>query len=226
MGMGSGNKTTGAQKRRAVKSNQEGLDLYAAWELEEAVQCFSAAAAADPDNAEYHLNLARALARGGDYENAIRALGDYIRTERDPRLAERYEKLFASALDEVETTLIDRMRAAKMDLSVIGAAIQMWLEYRIAIGRQQLTVRKPETWAAALDYTVRKINFHHVVRRDLADYYGISDGALRARHDDLVQTLDIMPADYRYFTGEDNPLDKLVEAAQMLEQLEARFREA
>jgi hypothetical protein len=34
-----------------------------------------------------------------------------------------------------------------------------------------------------------------------------------------------MPADYRYFTGEDNPLDKLVEAAQMLDELEMRFRE-
>ena len=63
-------------------------------------------------------------------------------------------------------------------------------------------------------------------RKDLADFYGISDGALKARHEDLVQTLDVMPADYRYFTGKTNPLDKLVEAAQMLEQLETRFREA
>jgi hypothetical protein len=35
-----------------------------------------------------------------------------------------------------------------------------------------------------------------------------------------------MPADYRYFTGDDNPLDKLVEAAQMLELLERRFQES
>ncbi len=214
------------QKRQAAKFNQEGLKHYESWDLELAVQSFRSATAIDPDNAELHLNLARALARGGDYENAIRALGDYIRTESDQKLAERYEQLFASALDEVEKTLIERMRSAKMGLSEIGAAIQMWLEYRIAIGRQPLTVRKPETWAAALDFTVRKVNFLQVVRKDLADFYGISDGALKARHDDLVETLDIMPADYRYFTGKDNPLDKLVEAAQMLEQLEARFREA
>lgn len=224
--MAQGSRTSSAQKRRAVKSNQEGLELYAAWELELAVRCFSTAAAADPDNAEYHLNLARALARGGDYENAIRALGDYIHTEPDPRLAERYERLFATALDEVETTLIDKMREARMELGEIGAAIQMWLEYRIAIGRQQLSVRKPETWAAALDYTVRKINFHQVSRKEMADFYGISDRSLRDRHNDLVGALDIMPADYRYFTGEDNPLDKLVEAAQMLEQLEARFQDS
>ena len=224
--MGSGSSITVAQKRRAAKLNLEGLKLYAGWELEQAVQCFTAAAAADPDNAEYHLNLARSLARGGGYENVIRALGDYIRTEPNQRLAERYEKLFASALDDVEKTLIEKMRAAKMDLSEIGAAIQMWLEYRIAIGRQQLTVRKASTWAAALDYTVRKINFHQIKLKELSSFYGISANALRDRHNDLVRTLDIMPADYRYFTGDDNPLDKLVEAAQMLELLEERFQES
>jgi hypothetical protein len=40
-----------------------------------------------------------------------------------------------------------------------------------------------------------------------------------------VETLDIMPCDYRYFRDKDNPLDKLVEAAAMLEELERRFRE-
>lgn len=224
--MASQTDTSAAQKRRAASLNREGLNHYASWELEQAVKRFRAAATADPENADYHLNLARALARGGDYENAIRALGDYIRTEPDQRLAERYERLFASALDEVEKTLIEKMRRARMDLSEIGAAIQMWLEYRIAIGRQPLSIRKPETWAAALDYTVRKINFHQTSSADLAKVYGISESSLRARHQDLVKTLDIMPADYRYFTGEDNPLDKLVEAAQMLEQLETRFREA
>jgi hypothetical protein len=32
-----------------------------------------------------------------------------------------------------------------------------------------------------------------------------------------------MPCDYRYFREKDNPLDKLVEAASMLEDLEERF---
>ena len=47
---------------------------------------------------------------------------------------------------------------------------------------------------------------------------------MRAYHNDLVQALDIMPCDYRYFRGDENPLDKLVEAAAMLEDLEERFR--
>lgn len=224
--MGGETDSMSVDKRQASRLNKEGLASYGNWDLEQAVASFTAATEADPDNAEYHLNLARAFARGGDYENAIRALGNYIRTEPDSRLSERYERLFASALDDVEKTLIERMRAERLDLSLIGAAIQMWLEYRIAIGRQPLVIRRPETWAAALDYTVRKINFHQVTRTEMAEAYGISESTLKARHDDLVETLDVMPADYRYFTGRENPLDKLVEAAQMLEQLERRFRES
>ncbi|MBN1318935.1 MAG: hypothetical protein JXA42_25865 [Anaerolineales bacterium] len=223
--MGKKPQSSAAQKRNASRLNKEGLEFYLAWELEHAVKKFQAASSNDPDNAEYHLNLARAFARGGDYESAIRALGNYIRTEPDQRLSERYEKLFASALDGVEEILIEKMRALNLDLKLVGAAIQMWLEYRISVGRQPLIIRKPQTWAAALDYTVRKINFRTVDRKELAKWYGIGDSTLLARHNDLVATLDVMPADYRYFTGENNPLDKLVEAAQMLEHLERRFQE-
>jgi hypothetical protein len=57
----------------------------------------------------------------------------------------------------------------------------------------------------------------------LADYYGISIETLRKHNATLVEMLDIMPCDYRYFTGNQNPLDKLVEAAELLEKLEVRF---
>jgi predicted transcriptional regulator len=74
------------------------------------------------------------------------------------------------------------------------------------------------------DYTIRKVNFQELSQREIADLYGVSPATVRAYHNDLVQTLDIMPCDYRYFRGDENPLDKLVEAAAMLEELEERFR--
>ena len=86
-------------------------------------------------------------------------------------------------------------------------------------------MRKPEIWAAALDYTIRKLNFRHVTQKELAMLYDISEGALRSRYQDLVSTLDIMPCDYRYFRGEKNPLDMLVQAAMMLDRLEKQFKE-
>lgn len=212
-------------QRRAVELNTRGLKHFRTWDMAEAVADFEAAAHLVPRHADYWLNHARALARSGDYDRALKSLAEFIRVEKNPELVERYEQFFANAMDEVATLLTQKMTAAELPMDEIGAAIQMWLEYRITIGRQPLVIRKPETWAAALDFTVRRVNLKIVPARDIAAHYGISEQTLRERHHALIKTLDIMPCDYRYFTGKDNPLDKLVEAAEMLAQLEERFQQ-
>jgi len=212
-------------RRKAKEYEKQGVQAYEEWDIDRAIERFQAAARIVPDEPDYRLGLAQVLARSGDFDQALRALADFMRLEPDSPLEDRFEQLFASGMDEVELLLTDRMASAGMPIEEIGAAIQMWLEYRITLGRDPLIVRKPETWAAALDYTVRKVNLRPVKRREIAAFYGISTGAVRDRHNDLVRTLDVMPCDYRYFTGKENPLDKLVEAAELLEQLEARFQE-
>jgi tetratricopeptide (TPR) repeat protein len=212
-------------RRKAKELEKQGIEAYQAWDIEKAVRRFRAAARAIPDESEYLLHLARALARSGDFDQALRALANFMRLEPESPLSDRFEQLFASGLDKVEQLLTEKATASGLPIEVIGAAIQMWLEYRITLGRETLIVRKPQTWAAALDYTVRKVNLHPVKRKKIAALYGISEGAVRDRHNDLVNTLDVMPCDYRYFAGKENPLDKLVEAAEMLEELENSFRE-
>ena len=213
-----------SDKRRAAQLSEEGLLRYRRWEVEEAVRTFRQATELEPDQPDYHLNLARALARFGDYEGTLRALGNFLRTESDPVLTERFERLFGNAMDEVETLLTEAMTRHNLPLDVIGAAIQMWMEYRIAIGRRPLDISNPAPWAAALDLTVRKVNFRDAPLREIAEWYAAQPSTVRKCHMDLVQTLDVMPCDYRYFRGDQNPLDKLVEAAAMLEELEERFR--
>jgi len=212
-------------EQEAQAFNEKGLKQYHRWEIEEAIESFEKAVKLVPTNPDYHLNLARAFARFGNYERALKALTEFIRYESDVRLVDRFRMLFVNAMDEVETLITEKMTEQGMPLDEIGAAIQMWLEYRIALGRRPLSIRRPQAWAAALDYTVRKVNFRNVSLKDLSDLYGIGDSVIRSHHKDLVETLDIMPCDYRYFRGKDNPLDKLVEAAAMLEELERRFRE-
>ena len=209
--------------RYAVNQNEIGLQYYGEWEMEKAIEAFREAAAADPDNPEYHLNLARAYARSSDYHKAIHSLGDYIHAETDENVAARYERLFSSALDDVEEILIATMRDLEMPMQQIGKAMQMWLEYRISVGRRPLRIPKPELWAAALTHAVAKINLGEFSRAEIAAAYGISERSLKEKYDELVATLDLMPADFRYFTGEDNPLDKLVEAAQILEEMYGHF---
>jgi tetratricopeptide (TPR) repeat protein len=213
-----------SDKRKAVQLSEEGLLHYRRWEVEDAVRMFHQAAELDPEVSDYHLNLARALARFGDYEGTLRALANFLRTESDPELIERFERLFGNAMDEVETLLTEVMTQHDLPLDVIGAAIQMWMEYRIAVGRRHLDVNDPTPWATALDLTVRKVNFREAPLREIAEWYGAQPSTVRKYHMDLVKTLDVMPCDYRYFRGKQNPLDKLVEAAAMLEELEERFR--
>ncbi|MFQ5611564.1 MAG: hypothetical protein ACE5H9_05470 [Anaerolineae bacterium] len=216
---------TETDRATAEERNRQGLECYRQWELEEAIDAFEAAIQLNPFASDYPLNLARARARFGDYEGTLPALAHFIRNSKDERLIERFEKLFGSAMDSVEIKLTEVMAEQEMRLQIIGAAIQMWLEYRITIGRRSLVAEQPEAWAAALDFTVRKINFREVSVDTIAGWYQARTDLVRERYTDLIETLDIMPCDYRYFRGEQNPLDKLVEAAALLEKLEARFRQ-
>jgi tetratricopeptide (TPR) repeat protein len=214
-----------SDKLRAQTLNRTGLEHYERWEMESAITLFQEAVRLDDTEADYHLNLARAQVRMGDYELMLHALGNFIRTEKDKALVSRFEALFSNALDPIESLLTMMMPKHGIRLEVVGSAIQMWVEYRVTIGRRYLDLSRPEAWAAALDYTVRKINFLEAPMDDLLEWYNTLEAAIRTNHADLVSTLDIMPCDYRYFRGDDNPLDKLVEAAMMLEELEKRFRE-
>lgn len=217
---------TASAVRAAVDHNENGLKYFGQWEIEKAIESFRGATVGDPDNPEYHLNLARAYARSGNYQEAMRSLGEYLRTETDEDVAARYERLFSSALDEVEETLIEKMRELEMPLPQVGKGIQMWLEYRITLGRKPLQVQKPASWAAGLTYAVAKINLVEIEPHEIAGAYGVSEAGMREKYRELVSTLDLMPADYRYFTGDENPLDKLVEAAQLLEEIYGRFHES
>ncbi len=212
--------------REAAKYNQTGLRCYVEWDIDGAIDSFGKAAASDPANPEYHLNLARAYARGGSYPDAMRSLGDYLHTETDERLANRYERLFSSAMDEVEIGLIGGMQSLDLPVELIGRALHMWLEYRLTIGRQPLQVRRPEPWSAALCYAVCKINSAAVEREQVASVFETNPRSLKEKFDLLLETLDLIPADYRYFVGQENPLDKLVETAEALEAFYRDFKES
>ncbi|MCB9419294.1 MAG: tetratricopeptide repeat protein [Ardenticatenaceae bacterium] len=221
--------TSRKNSQQAAKNNQAGLDFYETWELQQAVAAFLSAVEAEPDNPEYHLNLARTYARQGDFGQAMQALGNYLHNETQDEVASRYEQMFSSALDEVEQAVTEVMPKLDMTLPQVGKALQMWLEYRIVAGRKPLRIPKPKTWAAALTFGIIKVNFLDTSRADVAAAYEVTEAALNKKYKELVEVLDLMPGDFRYYLGEENPLDRVLaagespEAAAILAELERRF---
>lgn len=214
-----------ADRKKAQALYQEAMAAYDRWDVDNAIKKLESALKLNPNNTSFHMSLAQILSRAGDFDRALRALANYLRLAPDSPVASRIEQLFGSGMDPIEEILTNKMTAAQMPIDMIGAAIQMWMEFRIALGEEQLNIPKPEAWAAALDYTVRKVNLRDVPLETLAQLYDISTDTVRKHNSTLVKMLDIMPCDYRYFTNEQNPLDKLVEAAELLEELEVRFNQ-
>jgi tetratricopeptide (TPR) repeat protein len=202
---------------QATVFNDTGLRFFTNWEMEGAITSFKQATISDPDNPEYHLNLARAYARSGDFGDAMQSLGSYLQVEKDEELAERFEWLFSSTFDKVESSLVGGTESLELPIQLVSRAIRMWLEYRLAVGRQPLQVRNPDLWAATLTYMICKVNLYDISRVEIATVYGVELEELKATCYLLVESLDLIPADYRYFIGDDNPLDKVFEAAQQLE---------
>lgn len=210
-------KSSGESINQAAVFNETGLRFFTNWEMEGAITSFKQATTSDPANPEYHLNLARAYARSGDFGEAMQSLGSYLQVEKDEELAGRFEWLFSSTFDKVESSLVGGTESLELPIQLVSRAIRMWLEYRLTVGRQPLQIRNPDLWAAALTFLICKVNLYDISRVEIATVYGVELQELKETCYLLVESLDLIPADYRYFIGEDNPLDKVFEAAQQLE---------
>ena len=221
--MSSSKKPSASQRKKARKFNEDGLKHFDAWELEESLIAFADAVAADDTDPDYHMNLARGYARSGRFDQAIEALGSYLHVETDEKIADRFEQLFSSALDPVEEGLITGLRELSAPMQLIGKSIQMWLEFRITYGRRPLRIPKPEIWSAALTFAIFKVNMHEITAGEIQAHYNVTERSLKDKYDEIIKTLDLMPGDYRYFVGADNPLDKLVDAAHELDDIYKQF---
>jgi Flp pilus assembly protein TadD len=65
---GKANIVSPTDEREAQALNERGLQQYQRWEIQEAIESFEKATELVPTNPDYHLNLARALARFGSYD--------------------------------------------------------------------------------------------------------------------------------------------------------------
>jgi Flp pilus assembly protein TadD len=60
-------------RRKAEQCIRRGICAYKEWDIDQAVEHLQAAVRAAPDEPDYLLDLARVLARSGDYDQALKA---------------------------------------------------------------------------------------------------------------------------------------------------------
>jgi len=96
----------------------------------------------------------------------------------------------------VDTLLTRRMAEDGYDYAQVENACRMWRDFA---RRRQFVIKKPEVWAAAVEYTIARLEFREeVTQRSIADKYGVSGGVISGRFQELCSALNITHFDERY----------------------------
>ena len=100
--------------------------------------------------------------------------------------------------DEVEWLFIESMREVGYSEDQIANARRLWIDFR---EQSTPTIRKPETWAASVEYTIAALDLvPERTQQALAEKYGVSTFSISTKYRDMVRTLAIHASDPRYST--------------------------
>jgi len=110
--------------------------------------------------------------------------------------SEPYLKL--DPTDEVEGLFVESMREVGYSEDQIGNACRLWVDFREGVAP---TIRKPETWAASVEYTIAALDLiPERTQQVLAEKYGVSTFSISTKYRDMVKALGIRASDPRYST--------------------------
>lgn len=96
----------------------------------------------------------------------------------------------------VESLLRERMPEEGFHLDQIENAIRLWRDYARKV---QLKCSSPDTWAAAVEYTISKLDRDaRVTQKSVATKYGISVSSVSTKFKRIWSTLEAKELDTRY----------------------------
>lgn len=156
------------------------------------------------------LGEARAMARdavdGAPDNEEHRALLDWVEAgaprERERQGARRRRGVVAGVTrrtpappDQVARLLAARMREAGWTHELVARAQALWVDF--CDGRE-LRLKKPEVYAAAIEYAIAKVDEKNVTQAELARRYGVAAGSISSRYGEIRSSLALVPGDPRY----------------------------
>ncbi|MDH5671671.1 MAG: tetratricopeptide repeat protein [Myxococcales bacterium] len=159
-------------------------------ELDEARSLALHALRAAPDSAEHKL-LVDWIDRGAPGQDSP---GTLLRQSAMDKRSEPSESV--SGDDPVVRLLWQRMGEASYSRQEIRRAVALWLDFR---GERELRGTKPEVHAAAVEYTIAKLDgLQNLTQGRIARRYGVAPGSISQRYGEIRTTLALVPSDPRY----------------------------
>ncbi len=121
--------------------------------------------------------------------------------EEEKRVKHRIDKIKDSEFHKVRKSLLRGMRLAGYSETQKKSAEKLWYDF---YKMRKLQIRRPESWAAALEYTIARLDLiEGETQKTVASKYGVSETIVSSRFNDICRTLDIRVFDKRYSLGED-----------------------
>jgi hypothetical protein len=118
-----------------------------------------------------------------------------------------------------DSGVIDLLRQnlaeAGYNQEVIENAEYLWTDYIFSF---DVKVKDPKVWAAAVEYTIARLEFREATQAKIAAGYGVSEASVSGKYRLLCEGLGLCAFDERYSTVR-NP------AQSQMEQIEAMFGE-
>jgi tetratricopeptide (TPR) repeat protein len=136
-------------------------------------------------------------------QNAVERTGNEYEKikEEEKRVKHRIDKIKDFEFHKVRKSLLRGMRLAGYSETQKKSAEKLWYDF---YKMRKLQIRRAESWAAALEYTIARLDFiEGETQKTVASKYGVSETIISSRFNDICRTLDIRVFDKRYSVGED-----------------------
>lgn len=101
------------------------------------------------------------------------------------------ERIIKGPLEEIETSFLGQMPERGYDWEHLRLARRLWKEFVYIKDAQISPMRKPEAWAAAIEYLVGALYYDRDPKIEVAESYGVSVASLSARYKTLKEALNL-----------------------------------
>ncbi len=110
------------------------------------------------------------------------------------------KRLGTETLDDVEPLFVNSMEASSFGVPEIVRAVRLWREFK---SKAQPTYRRPEVYAAAVEYIMVLFGFYRDSQVEIGERYGVSPSSISSKWHEIERILGLSQFDARYSLHQD-----------------------